>query len=282
MPRPLWKCPRCERQFANRNQAHSCTDVTVHDCLKGKSEPVVELYHAFAAAVRACGEVRVHPTPSRIAFITRMTFAGAALKRDHIEAGMMLPYRSQSPRFHRFLPNRAGGVHWLRLTQAAEIDEEVRGWIAEAYRCGLQTPDAPKLAKRVATAPLPPPLKRRGGRRIAGKIFYLHWNEGELEQRSRPLRKAGHDVLGHWSTQVPGKLGDFVPDVVVISLDRLPSHGRAYAGWIWEAKKRQSIPIVFSGGQPDKVLVTKHQFPRGIFCRSDEVPQVVERLIQAK
>ena len=36
----------------------------------------------------------------------------------------------------------------------------------------------------------------------------------------------------------------------MISLDRLPSHGRAVAEWLWEAKKRQHIPIVFLGGQP--------------------------------
>jgi len=29
-------------------------------------------------------------------------------------------------------------------------------------------------------------------------------------------------------------------------------------------------------------LVTKHQFPRAIFCRSEEVPDVVEHLIQAR
>ena len=101
MKKPLWECPQCGRQFANRNQAHGCTDVTISDCLKGISDNVVELFHAFEAAVRACGEVRVHPSRARIAFIARMTFAGAILKRDHIEAGMMLPYRSTSPRFHK-------------------------------------------------------------------------------------------------------------------------------------------------------------------------------------
>lgn len=280
MKKPLWTCPRCSRQFANRNQAHSCTDVTVSDCLRGKDERVVELFRAFAAAVRSFGDdIRVHPTPSRIAFIARMTFAGAILKRDHLEAGMMLPYRSDSPRFHKFFPNGTGGVHSLRLRKLTDIDNELRNWLAEAYRCGRQEPDAPRLMKAPKTATLPPLLKRSGSGR-PGKVFYLHWNEKELEERLKPLRTAGHEVLGHWSTETVAKLGDFTPDVVVISLDRLPSHGRAHAGWIWESRKRRSIPIVFAGGQPDKVLVTKTQFPEAIYCKSDDVPNVIDRLLQ--
>jgi hypothetical protein len=84
-------------------------------------------------------------------------------------------------------------------------------------------------------------------------IFYLHWNEEELAPRVVALLAEGHEVRCHWSTVEPPKWGDYLPDAVVISLDRLPSHGRAVAEWIWEAKKRQTIPILFAGGEADKV-----------------------------
>lgn len=32
----LWTCPKCGRQFTNRNQSHSCGRYTVEDFLKGK------------------------------------------------------------------------------------------------------------------------------------------------------------------------------------------------------------------------------------------------------
>jgi hypothetical protein len=209
-----------------------------------------------------------------------MTFAGASLKRDHLEAGVMLPYRNSSPRFHKFFPNGTGGVHYIRLRKVSDIDTELRAWLAEAYRCGLQEPDTPKFSRNPKTAQLPPPASPRAqSERRTGKIFYLHWNEEELKERTEGLRKAGHEVLEHWSSEIVAKLGDFVPDVVVISLDRLPSHGRAYAGWIWEAKKRQSIPIIFAGGQPDKARVTKHQFPKAIFCATSEVRDIVDRVL---
>jgi hypothetical protein len=271
--------------------------LTVADCLKGKNEKVVELYQAYEAAVRACGEVRVHPSKSRIGFISRMTFAGAILKKDYLEAGMMLPYRSQSPRFHKFFPNGGGGVHSLKLTSVRDIDAEVRQWLREAYQCGMQQPPPPKLSKsphpalratfsrgekeNVETAPAPLRAKR-SGRGPVGKIFYLHWNPKELGERIAPLRNAGHEVRSHSSTETVAKLGDFTPDVFVISLDRLPSHGRAYAGWFWESKKRQSIPIVFAGGEPDKVLVAKHQFPKAVFCSSNEAPAIIDALLARK
>src|SRR6266516_2500422 len=103
------------------------------------------------------------------------------------------------------------------------------------------------------------------------KLFYLHWNREELEARLRPLEAAGHQALGHTTPGEPPRLGDFVPDAVIISLDRLPSHGRHVAEWFWEAKKRRSIPILFVGGKPDKRAEAQGQFPEAVFCASEEV-----------
>jgi hypothetical protein len=276
--RALWKCRKCEREFANRNQAHSCTDVTVEDCLKGKHPDVVALYFAFETAVRACGSVRIHPTRARIAFIARMSFAGIKPKRDHVEASLILPYKSDSERFHKFLPYGRGGAHYLNLTAPADIDGEVRGWLSDAYRVGLQerqkpTHDAPAPAPKHSQPLLEVKSPKRSRRGL--KVFYFHWNEKELADRSEILRRAGHKVDGHWSTQTNPKFGDYLPDVFVISLDRLPSHGRGNAAWIWETKKRQRIPIIFSGGPPEKVDVFRQQFPRAIFCGSNDVVETI-------
>jgi hypothetical protein len=303
--RALWECPKCGRQFANRNQWHGCTTLTLADCLKGKSEKVIDLFRAFEDAVRACGPVRVHPTKSRIAFIARMTFAGAKLKGDSIEVGIILPYRSASARFHKFFPYGQGGAHYLRLESAEQLDDEVRQWLREAYQVGKQeapnnerreardegrvrtprpTPPFPRLSVAAATTAKPKPrrsprVKAGAKSRRTGKVFYLHWNKEEAEERAAPLRAAGHEVRLHWSTQTTPKWGDYLPEVFVISLDRLPSHGRSYAGWFWEAKKRQGIPIVFAGGQPDKVEVTRNLFPGAIFCSTQELPDMVRRVL---
>jgi hypothetical protein len=110
------------------------------------------------------------------------------------------------------------------------------------------------------------------------KIFYLHWNQAEAEMQAAKIKKAGHKVHCHWSTEDHIKLGDFAPEVVVISLDRLPSHGRQVAEWFWEAKKRQVISIIFAGGKPEKVDVVRKKFPKAIYCESEEVVAALSRL----
>lgn len=109
-------------------------------------------------------------------------------------------------------------------------------------------------------------------------IFFIHWNEKELKEKIAPLKKGGYKVSFHFSQEKTANLKENLPDVMVICLDRLPSHGRAYAEWLWEAKKRQHIPIVFCGGQPDKVEATRLKFPRANFCSNEKLLAALEKL----
>jgi hypothetical protein len=109
-------------------------------------------------------------------------------------------------------------------------------------------------------------------------VLLVHWHEAEGTERAKQLRAAGHTVRLHWSSEEHATWTDDPPEVVVISLDRLPSHGRAVAGWVWEAKKRQHIPIVFAGGKPDKVVATREQFPAAVYCANEELADILGRL----
>lgn len=111
------------------------------------------------------------------------------------------------------------------------------------------------------------------------RVYFVHWNEEEATERTADLIAAGHEVRLHWSSDHAGKWGEYVPDAVIISLDRLPSHGRAIAEWVWEAKKRQSIPIIFAGGAEDKIAATKAKYPRAVFCSSAKVITTLHRLL---
>lgn len=110
------------------------------------------------------------------------------------------------------------------------------------------------------------------------KVFYLHWNQKEAKAQAAKVKKAGDEVLCHWSTEDHIKLGDFAPDVFVISLDPLPSHDHHVAELFWETKKRQVIPIIFAGGKREKIDVVKKRFPKAIYCESEEVVTALSRL----
>jgi hypothetical protein len=109
-------------------------------------------------------------------------------------------------------------------------------------------------------------------------LFYLHWDEDEAQERAQPLVAAGHKVHVHWRKDDPPKLPNPLPEISIISLDRLPSHGRAVAEWLWEAKSRRHIPIIFEGGTPGKVATTRSRFPKAHFCASGGVLPMIAKL----
>lgn len=102
------------------------------------------------------------------------------------------------------------------------------------------------------------------------RVYYVHWHEDECRTNIAALEHAGHQVESHWSTQKRARIGPGV-EALVISLERLPSHGRAIAEWFWEAKSRRSRPIVFVGGKPEKVRIVRAKFPDAVFCNHDEL-----------
>ena len=110
------------------------------------------------------------------------------------------------------------------------------------------------------------------------RIFYVHWNESEALERIAPMTDAGHNVRVHWSTGSSPSLKGDLPDAVVISLDRLPSHGRAVAEWFREARSRRHLPIVFEGGKPDKVA--REKFSEAVFCETGQAVDMLERLLK--
>ncbi|MFZ5554631.1 MAG: hypothetical protein ACOZCO_16035 [Bacteroidota bacterium] len=111
-------------------------------------------------------------------------------------------------------------------------------------------------------------------------LFYLHWNEAELKEKIKPLKKAGITVHSHWSQESTPKWGDELPEIFVISLDRLPSHGRQYAQWLWEAKKRQHIPLIFVGGQKEKVEDTRKKFPKALYCSEENLTGIIGDILK--
>ena len=111
------------------------------------------------------------------------------------------------------------------------------------------------------------------------KLFYVHWSEEELEERLKPLRKLPVEISSHWNKDELIKFTESLPDIFVVSLDRLPSHGRQYVQWLWEAKKRQHIPVIFVDGKRDKIEEAKAKLPTALYCTSDNLVSLIKDLI---
>ncbi|MFQ5944455.1 MAG: DUF5655 domain-containing protein [Anaerolineales bacterium] len=137
--RPLWRCPKCDRKFVNRNQWHSCGRFSVDRHLEGKDASIISVYQRFVRAVRGCGPITLVPIKTRIGFQARITFADIMVRRHWIDCYVILSRRSNNPRFARIESlSRHSHVHHFRVSSPADIDDEVRSWLCQAYRVGLQ------------------------------------------------------------------------------------------------------------------------------------------------
>ena len=137
--RALWRCGRCGREFANRNQSHACGTHDLEHHFAGKRPEIRDLFDRVVAAIESLGPVRILPEKTRIAFQVRMSFAQVTPRKNWLDGHVVLARRLESPRFTRietFSPRNH--LHAFRLARADEVDDEFRAWIAEAYAVGRQ------------------------------------------------------------------------------------------------------------------------------------------------
>lgn len=109
----------------------------------------------------------------------------------------------------------------------------------------------------------------------------IHWNEIEARERAARLRKAGFDPL---INSVPGaglkRVREEQPDAIVIDLSRLPSHGREIAVSLRQSKSTRNIPIVFIGGESDKVERTREILPDALYAEWPRIKTAVRDAIE--
>lgn len=72
------------------------------------------------------------------------------------------------------------------------------------------------------------------------------------------------------------------PDVVVIDLSRLPSHGKELAVVLRNSKRFRMIPLVFAGGAPEKVEAIRKLFPDCGFVGVAGIGQAILKAIKAQ
>src|SRR5579864_2332444 len=83
------------------------------------------------------------------------------------------------------------------------------------------------------------------------RIILVHWNEDEAGERAAKLTALGHQVttLSDSKDSSRFKIAP-PPELFVIDLERIPSHGREIAGYFRRQKTTRNVPILFVGGDP--------------------------------
>lgn len=96
----------------------------------------------------------------------------------------------------------------------------------------------------------------------ATRVRLIHWKPEEARAEVDALQRAGYEVDAAPLTPASLRtLRERPPDVVLIDLSRLPMQGRD-AALVWrQSRATRGIPVVFVGGEPDKVARVRACLP---------------------
>jgi hypothetical protein len=123
---------------------HSCRVVNLRDHFRGKPPAVRRLFDAWRAFVGQFGRFTVLPQKTRISFQTRVRFAGAVIRRDHVQCGFWLKRRLANPPAMfapiEHIPPR-DFIYRFRLTDARQLRTRgLRAMVRDSYAIGWQRP----------------------------------------------------------------------------------------------------------------------------------------------
>ena len=116
------------------------------------------------------------------------------------------------------------------------------------------------------------------------RVCVVHWNSAEAKPLLDVCRQSGFDI------EYPDSDGMAVcrairvhpPEVIVIDLSRRPSHGREVAIWLRSTKSTRHIPIVFAGGEPEKVARVREILPDAAFTEMPGMAAALKGALRRK
>ena len=105
------------------------------------------------------------------------------------------------------------------------------------------------------------------------RVRLIHWKAAEAVERVEKLRSAGYEVVYRdmGNSADLKELAEDPADAVVIDLGRLPSHGRDIGLYLRERKSTRHVPLIFAGGDPQKVDRIRALLPDAAYASWDGI-----------
>lgn len=115
------------------------------------------------------------------------------------------------------------------------------------------------------------------------KIEVVHWKPEEITSQLAMLQKAGYAITCRgFDQEIWKKLRANPPEVLIIDLSRLPSHGREVGLAMRQSKSTRNLPLIFVGGPPEKVEKVKNLLPDAWYCEWRNVRGTITKALAAK
>lgn len=108
----------------------------------------------------------------------------------------------------------------------------------------------------------------------------IHWKDDGAEARAERLRRLGHRVeAGPLDSPGLKALRTRPPAAVVIDLSRLPSQGRDIGVALRQSPRTRGVPLLFVGGQAEKVARVQRLLPDAAFTTWDAIGEALQRAL---
>jgi hypothetical protein len=130
-----WECPRCGRRFGRVNQTHECAPaMSLEEYFATGPAHERPVFEAVLAFVETLGPVHVEPVSVGIFLKRGRTFAELRPRERWVALSFSLR-RSVRHRLivRKVLPYHGRYFHVANVRTPDDLDDEVRGWLAEAY-----------------------------------------------------------------------------------------------------------------------------------------------------
>jgi len=115
---------------------------------------------------------------------------------------------------------------------------------------------------------------------MPARLRLISWSP-EAAVHAKALRSAEFqvDATALDTSRLVSRIRDAAPAAVVIDLERRPSHGHAVASLLRSSKSAREIPIVFAGGDAEKVARLRAAMPDAPFASWKDAARAIRQAI---
>jgi len=131
----MWICPQCQREFKTKNQWHSCVKISPNDLLLSKPKQVRELYDRLVTQCSQFCQFKIDTTKSCIYFVSNHRFLVIKPQKSGIILEFLLDRKEDVfPVIKTFDIGKGRIVHYVKLDKPEDINDQIIGWINDAYQ----------------------------------------------------------------------------------------------------------------------------------------------------
>jgi len=130
-----WTCPRCDRTFGRANRPHVCVaGLPIEVWLAERTDPQRRAAEAVLAVARRHRGLVIEAVDVGVLIKRVRTIVELRPRTRWLDLSFISGATLASPRIARTLEVSAGHAYFVHLVDRADVDAELRGWLAAVFR----------------------------------------------------------------------------------------------------------------------------------------------------